>query len=198
MSEIKMPKQVNAEVVHNHPINPNTTVIQDSVLVHLLVLNDINLKIEREVAQMEERKEKMDKINKAMQELGARIDDKQGHIDLTKHAEFIESLLDAEELGIKLPINKPAFNDPSYKTLTREQKKNLIIKECKQLSSKECTRLEENLRYKMEDFNRDDATQARKIQVLFEKHEQFIMMLRDTTNTHNGTMKKIIDGIGRG
>ncbi|MBA3723125.1 MAG: hypothetical protein H0W88_12095 [Parachlamydiaceae bacterium] len=147
------------------------TVQQEAYLLHILHVEALRKKLETEAGQLRERQEKIKFIHEIMQHINNYMDGN-GGLNIGANSDLQEMLQDAKDLGIKLPEgDKTVFN------------------------AHECKRLIDNLDYAIQDWEKEDTMQLRKMQNLYTESEQSILIAKTTATSMDKPTRAMISGI---
>lgn len=155
------------------PTKLEPTVQQEAFLLHIMHVMALKEKVNKEIASLRDRQEKIKYIHEVMQDINNTMDDK-GNLDITKNEELKQKFKDLKDLGVKFPEGKEVFN----------------VSECK--------RVQENLQNKVDDMSSEDSTQMRKIQNYYTESEQSIMIVKHTMSSMDKPLRSMIGGIRGG
>lgn len=158
------------EAASSQPTASEPTVQQLAFMLHLSKANDVRTKIAAEADELKARQAKIKYLHEIMQEVNNALD-KQGNLDLTKNPELQKKLKAATEMGVKIPEDLSKFDVHQSK------------------------RLMDNLTYVVEDFEKEDSTQMRKITSLYTESEQSIMIAKNTLSAIDKPLRAAIAGI---
>lgn len=159
--------------------NFDLTVQQEAYLLHMLHVETLRNKIEKEMAELHMRQDKIKAIHDIMQDINNAMDE-EGNLDLNKHPELREKFQKLKEHGLKIP----------------EKDQNNIQKE--KFNMHESRRILENCQYKIDDWGKEDNLQMRKIQNYFTESEQSIMIAKHTMQAIDKPARAMISGIKGG
>lgn len=146
------------------------TVQQEAHLLHILHVRALKEKLDVEAAQMRNRQEKIKYIHGILQDINNTMD-KDGGIDVDGHPDLKEALAEAKKMGIKLPDHKEKY------------------------SSSECKRIMDNLHYTIDDWEKEDSLQMRKLQNMYTESEQSILIAKNTMSSIDRPVRSMISGI---
>lgn len=158
------------KVVHGRHDPSELTIQQEAHLLHILHVRTLKAKLDKEAAELRERQEKIKYIHEILQDINNSMDDK-GGMDITQNQELQEKLKEAKEMGIKLPEGKTTFN------------------------THECKRVIDNLHYTIDDWEKDDSLQMRKLQNMYTESEQSILIAKNTMSSIDKPIRGMISGI---
>jgi hypothetical protein len=150
------------------------TIQQEAHLLHILHVRALKDQLNIEAAQLRERQEKIKYLHETMQELHNCMDSK-GNLDISKQPGVIENLQHIREMGVKLPESTKV-----------------------EFSSHEAKRLLDNLNFAIEDWEKEDSTQMRKIHSLYTESEQSILIVKNTMASMDKPIRGMIAGIKGG
>jgi hypothetical protein len=150
------------------------TVQEEAYALHLAHAKNLREKINTEMAQLQERQDKIRFVHEVMQEIN-NLMDSNGSLNLKNSPELQEKLKYASTLGIKLPPESKLVHNTA-----------------------ECKRILENLHFSVDDWEREDGMQMRKIQTYYSESEQSIMIAKDTFSRLKAAIDAGIRGIKGG
>lgn len=147
------------------------TLQQEAFLLHLMRVKQLKKELEKEAAELKTRQQTIKALHEIMQEINNYIDSS-GGLDITKNDDLQKKIKHAaEKFGVKLPTDKVKFD------------------------SHETKRLLDNLHYSVEDMEKEDNIQMRKIQSLYTESEQSIMIAKNTMQSIDKPIRAMIAGI---